>query len=52
LPDRILHHVRGTGGAATNLPDLKLMLPEYYSLRGWDKSGKATPETLVRLGLN
>jgi aldehyde:ferredoxin oxidoreductase len=52
LPDRILHHVRGTGGAATNLPDLKLMLPEYYSLRGWDKNGKATPETLVRLGLN
>ena len=52
LPERILHQPRGTGGAATNLPDLKLMLPEYYALRGWDRNGKPTPETLARLGLN
>ncbi len=52
LPERILHQPRGTGGAATNLPDLKLMLPEYYALRGWDTNGRATPETLARLRLN
>jgi len=52
LPERILHQPRGTGGAATNLPDLKLMLPEYYALRGWDTNGKATPETLARLELD
>ena len=52
LPHRILHEARGTGGAATNLPDLKLMLPEYYARRGWDRNGVATPETLARLGLS
>jgi aldehyde:ferredoxin oxidoreductase len=27
------------------------MLPEYYKLRGWDKEGQPTRETLEELGL-
>jgi aldehyde:ferredoxin oxidoreductase len=27
------------------------MLPEYYELRGWSKTGVPTKETLARLGL-
>jgi aldehyde:ferredoxin oxidoreductase len=52
LPERISCLARGTGGAATNLPDLSVMLPEYYALRGWDKEGKPTPVTLERLELD
>lgn len=51
LPDRILHQARGEGGAAENLPDLAVMLPEYYQLRGWDTQGRPTPELLHSLSL-
>ncbi|KKL51113.1 hypothetical protein LCGC14_2298710, partial [marine sediment metagenome] len=30
---------------------LSEMLPEYYSIRGWDSEGRATKETLDKLGL-
>jgi aldehyde:ferredoxin oxidoreductase len=40
------------GGAAGNVPDLDLMLREYYDVRGWDPAtGKPTPEKLEELGL-
>ncbi|MDR7868568.1 MAG: aldehyde ferredoxin oxidoreductase family protein [Sporomusaceae bacterium] len=51
LPDRILHQARGEGGAADNLPDLAAMLPEYYTLRGWDDKGKPKAELLTRLAI-
>jgi aldehyde:ferredoxin oxidoreductase len=52
LPDRFLHLDRKTGGAAGSLPDMARLLPEYYALRGWDKRGFPTPDTLRRLGLD
>ena len=51
LPARILNHTRGTGDAADNLPDLKPMLDEYYSIREWSEQGIPTKEKLVELGL-
>jgi aldehyde:ferredoxin oxidoreductase len=33
------------------LHDFEAMLDRYYSLRGWDKNGIPTPETVRRLGL-
>jgi aldehyde:ferredoxin oxidoreductase len=34
------------------LHDFQAMLDRYYQLRGWDKNGIPTPETLRRLGLD
>lgn len=51
LPPRILTHKRGSGGAATNLPNLGLMLSEYYAHRGWSEMGIPLPEKLRELGL-
>jgi aldehyde:ferredoxin oxidoreductase len=40
------------GGSPNVVPDLPLMLREYYAVQGWDAvSGKPTRETLERLGL-
>jgi aldehyde:ferredoxin oxidoreductase len=33
------------------VPNLDRMLAFYYELRGWDKQGRPTEETLARLGL-
>jgi aldehyde:ferredoxin oxidoreductase len=52
LPPRIMSHMRGSGGAAANLPHLGLMLSEYYQYRGWDEFGLPTKETIERLGLS
>ena len=49
ISDRILHEPRGSGGAADNLPDLQIMLTEYYQIRGWDVDGRPTHETIARL---
>ena len=51
LPKRLLAEPRPDGSAAGNLPDLDLMLPVYYELRGWDEQGRPTPERLQSLGL-
>jgi aldehyde:ferredoxin oxidoreductase len=51
LPRRFLAEPRPSGTAAGNLPDLDLMLPMYYELRGWDADGKPAPERLEALGL-
>jgi len=41
------------GGAAGAVPDLEMMLVEYYQARGWDlQTGRPTQETLERLGLD
>lgn len=42
----------GSAGETVNAEDLEKLLEEYYELRGWDKNGIPTPETLVRLGLS
>ena len=52
LPERILRHKRGSGGAADNLPPLDAMLEEYYAFRGWDEAGRPGPAKLAELGLS
>ena len=51
LPPRVLHEPLPDGpmqGAVSRLPE---MLPEYYSLRGWDAAGVPTEQKLQSLGL-
>ncbi|MBS1245766.1 MAG: putative aldehyde ferredoxin oxidoreductase, partial [Chloroflexi bacterium] len=41
------------GGQAGHVPDMELMLHEYYAARGWDEvTGLPTPQKLAELGLN
>jgi len=49
LPRRVLTEPRPSGGAAGVLPDLDLMLEEYYRVRGWTPEGVPTPERLAAL---
>ena len=52
LPERFLKEPRPAGGAAGILPNLRLMLDEYYEYRGWDpQTGIPTAERLAALGL-
>jgi aldehyde:ferredoxin oxidoreductase len=51
LPD-ILMRPLPDGEAEGRVPDMKSMLGEYYTLRGWDPiSGKPSPERLRSLGM-
>lgn len=47
LPYRLEHEPRPTGTAAGVLPDMKLMLADYYRLRQWDEEGVPTKEALM-----
>jgi len=38
-------------GSRITREDLDRLLDEYYDLRGWDRNGRPTVETLRRLGL-
>ena len=41
------------GGQAGHVPDMELMLHEYYAARGWDEAtGLPTPQKLAQLGLD
>ena len=51
LPQRLLTEPRPSGQAEGILPDLDLMLPIYYELRGWDKDGVPKTERLQALNL-
>jgi aldehyde:ferredoxin oxidoreductase len=51
LPKRFLEEPRPSGSAEGNLPDMEVMLPIYYQLRGWDESGRPTAQRLAELGL-
>lgn len=51
LPPRILTHRLSQGGTRGNLPNLGVMLNEYYSCRGWSEEGIPTREKLTELGL-
>ena len=51
LPERLLTEPRPSGGAEGVLPDLDLMLEEYYRERGWTPEGVPSPARLDALGL-
>ncbi|HLO67146.1 MAG TPA: aldehyde ferredoxin oxidoreductase family protein [Holophaga sp.] len=51
LPPRLLVEPAKTGPMKGRVAELGKMLPEYYEVRGWDKDGVPTPETVTRLGL-
>jgi aldehyde:ferredoxin oxidoreductase len=51
LPPRLLTEPAKTGPAKGLVNGLKVMLPEYYELRGWDTEGVPKTDTLARLGL-
>jgi aldehyde:ferredoxin oxidoreductase len=41
------------GGQAGHVPDMALLLGEYYAASGWDRAtGYPAPEKLAELGLN
>lgn len=52
LPKRLLEEPLPLGGPKGQVCRLEEMLPEYYELRGWDKDGIPTAETLKALGLD
>ena len=52
LPYRLEHEPRPDGGAAGVLPDMSIIMPEYYEARGWDpETGMPTPDKRAELGL-
>ncbi|MDA0997651.1 MAG: aldehyde ferredoxin oxidoreductase family protein [Proteobacteria bacterium] len=51
LPKRMLETPAPSGAGKGKVNELKVMLPEYYELRGWTKDGEPTTQTLSRLGL-
>jgi aldehyde:ferredoxin oxidoreductase len=51
LPRQILTPTK-EGGAAGSVPDIELMLKEYYPLRGLDADGRPSKEKLGELGLS
>lgn len=52
LPERLTTLPRPSGGAAGVLPDMTLMMGEYYAARGWNPvTGAPCPERLARLEL-
>jgi aldehyde:ferredoxin oxidoreductase len=52
LPERLLNEGHKTGPSAGVTVHLDAMLPEYYKLRGWSKSGKPSKRKLKALGLS
>jgi aldehyde:ferredoxin oxidoreductase len=51
LPERLRTLARPSGQAEGQLPDLAVMLEEYYGVRGWLADGRPSPERLRELGL-
>lgn len=52
LPLRLLTEPRPSGGAQGVLPDMDLIMEEYYQARDWTPEGAPSPERLVALGLD
>ncbi len=50
LPKKILTPTK-EGGAAGSVPDIEMMMKEYYEMRGLDMKGVPKKETLVAVGL-
>ena len=51
LPPRLLKEAAKSGPAEGKVNGLDVMLPEYYSLRGWTEDGVPSNQTLERLGV-
>lgn len=51
LPQRLLKLALKDGGAAGRLPELGVMLPDYYRARGWTETGIPSHAKLRQLGL-
>lgn len=51
LPDRIIKESIREGPAKGRVGHLDQMLPEYYSLRGWNEDGEPLAGKLVELGI-
>jgi len=51
MPKRILTPLPD-GGAAGSVPDVELMLKDYYKARGLDANGRPLKEKLNSLGLS
>jgi aldehyde:ferredoxin oxidoreductase len=51
LPPRLLREPLPTGPAKGKVVELKIMLDEYYRLRGWNGDGAPTKEKLATLKL-
>jgi aldehyde:ferredoxin oxidoreductase len=51
LPQRLLKEAAKSGPAEGKVCGLDVMLPEYYSLRGWSVDGVPSSQTLERLGV-
>jgi aldehyde:ferredoxin oxidoreductase len=51
LPKRLLEGA-DVGSHAGKVPDLSVLIPDYYRERGWDANGRPTPEKLRELGLD
>lgn len=51
LPKRLLEEEIPEGPSKGSVHKLDVLLPEYYSVRGWDSNGIPTEETLKKLGL-
>lgn len=52
LPKRLLEEEVPDGPSKGYVHKLDVLLPEYYSVRGWDENGIPTAETLKKLGLD
>ena len=52
LPPRLLETPAPAGVAKGKVAELDVMLPEYYSLRGWTSAGVPDAQTLERLALS
>lgn len=52
LPERMLKEPAKSGAGKGRVCELDKMLPEYYSVRGWDADGVPTSDTLKRLSLD
>ena len=52
LPPRLRTEPRPSGGAQGVLPDLDLILEEYYQARDWTPDGAPSPQRLAVLGLD
>lgn len=51
LPSRFLEEELEEGSSRNRIVQLDKMLDEYYAVRGWDKNGVPTDETIKGLGL-
>ncbi len=52
LPKRILEEPADVGTGKGLVCKLDEMLPEYYTINGWDSEGVPTKDTLARLGID